>query len=55
MKEMFNSKERNIEDWTTLLNQADERFHIKEVKRPQGSALQIIDLEWTWRHLQPQS
>lgn len=46
MEERLNSKERNIEDWTTLLKQADERFHVKEVKRSEGSTLQIIDVEW---------
>lgn len=46
MKECFNAKERNIEDWTALLKKADARFEILEVKRPQGSQLQIIDIEW---------
>jgi len=47
MKEMFNSKESNIEDWEALLKRADEHLKIVEVKRPEGSTLQIIDVEWT--------
>lgn len=44
MKACFNAKERDINDWRSLLKKADERFMIKEVKRPEGSQLQIIDV-----------
>jgi hypothetical protein len=47
MKECFNAKERDITAWTELLKKADERFEIRDVKRPEGSQLQIIDVEWT--------
>ncbi|PVH96576.1 S-adenosyl-L-methionine-dependent methyltransferase [Periconia macrospinosa] len=46
MKQCFNAKERSISDWTALLKKVDERFDIVEVKRPQGSQLQIIDVVW---------
>lgn len=46
MKECFNAKERDIDDWTELLKKADERFVIADVKRPEGSQLQIIDVQW---------
>jgi hypothetical protein len=46
MKECFNAKERDINDWTALLRKADERFIIDEVKRPEGSQLGIIDVKW---------
>jgi hypothetical protein len=46
MKELCNAKERNIGDWEALLKQADERFEIVEVKRLEGSQLQIMDVEW---------
>lgn len=47
MKGCFNAKERDIQAWTELLKKADERFEIRDVKRPEGSQLQIIDVEWT--------
>jgi hypothetical protein len=46
MKACFNAKERDMNDWRALLSKADERFVMKEVKRPEGSQLQIIDVEW---------
>ncbi|KAF2707636.1 S-adenosyl-L-methionine-dependent methyltransferase [Pleomassaria siparia CBS 279.74] len=46
MKECFNAKERDINDWTALLKKADERFVIADVKRPEGSQLQIIEVNW---------
>ncbi|KAF2123220.1 S-adenosyl-L-methionine-dependent methyltransferase [Lophiotrema nucula] len=42
----FNAKETDINDWTQLLKEADERFAIAEVKRPEGNQLQVIDVEW---------
>lgn len=47
MKMCFNAKERDIQAWTDLLKKADERFVIRGVKVPEGSQLQIIDVEWT--------
>jgi hypothetical protein len=46
MKECFNAKERDINDWAALLRKADKRFVMDEVKRPEGSQLQIIDVKW---------
>lgn len=46
MKEAFNARERDIQEWTALIKGADKRFHILEVKRPQGSFLQIIEIVW---------
>jgi hypothetical protein len=46
MKANFNAKERTVDDWTKMLRAADERFAIKEVTQPQGSQLQIIDVQW---------
>jgi hypothetical protein len=46
MKANFNAKERTVDDWAKLLKAADERFVIKEVTQPEGSQLQIIDVQW---------
>jgi hypothetical protein len=44
MKGFFNAKERNEEDWKKLLEEADQRFRIVDIKRPEGSQLQIIEV-----------
>ncbi|OCL08126.1 S-adenosyl-L-methionine-dependent methyltransferase [Glonium stellatum] len=46
MKECFNAKERDVNDWTNLLKEADERFAVLEIVRPVGSQLQMINVEW---------
>jgi precorrin-6B methylase 2 len=46
MKECFNAKERDVNDWAALLKKADERFAIADIKRPEGSQLQIVDVKW---------
>lgn len=46
MKEMFNAKERSIDDWKDLLQKADSRFRVMDVIRPEGSQLQIIEAVW---------
>jgi hypothetical protein len=46
MKACFNANRRDINDWKALLKKADERFVLQEVKRPEGSQLQIIDIVW---------
>lgn len=46
MKQTFNSKERSENDWKNLLRKVDERFSVVEVRRPAGSQLGIIVVEW---------
>lgn len=46
MKGCFNAKERDERAWKELLRMADERFEVRGVARPEGSQLQIIDVEW---------
>jgi len=49
MKEILNAKERDLEDWTRLFEEADTtymRFRVVEVKRPEDSFLQIIEVIW---------
>ena len=47
MKECFNAKERDEGDWRALLEKADKRFHVGGIKMPEGSMLQIIDVQWS--------
>ena len=46
MMEYHNAKERDMTDWMTLLEKADPRFYIVDVKRPNGSILSIIEVGW---------
>ena len=46
MLELFNSKERDVDDWATLLRQADERFSLVDIKRPSRSKLSFIEIIW---------
>lgn len=40
----FNSKERDIDDWTAIFAQADPRLKIVNVFKPVGSVNSIIEL-----------
>ncbi|KAF4633859.1 hypothetical protein G7Y89_g4253 [Cudoniella acicularis] len=46
MKQIQNARERDRKDWEVLLREADELFHLIEIKCPAGSALAIIILGW---------
>ena len=46
MLELFNSKERDADDWVGLLRQADERFRLVDIKRPLRSKLSFIEISW---------
>ena len=46
MLEMYNSKERDADDWAGLLRQADGRFRLVDVKRPSRSKLSFIEIMW---------
>ena len=46
MLEMFNSKERDADEWASLLRQADERFKLVDIKRPFRSKLSFIEIVW---------
>ncbi|KAF2474448.1 S-adenosyl-L-methionine-dependent methyltransferase [Lindgomyces ingoldianus] len=46
MKVLFNAKERNETDWRELVQEADERFRVVDVRRPVGSQLGIVVVEW---------
>lgn len=40
----FNAKEREVEEWSALLESADARLRICAIKRPVGSELSVIDV-----------
>ncbi|PYI04753.1 S-adenosyl-L-methionine-dependent methyltransferase [Aspergillus sclerotiicarbonarius CBS 121057] len=46
MLSLFNSRERDTEDWKRLLAQADGRFRWERVLQPEGSNLSIIEVSW---------
>ena len=46
MKEIFNAKERDLDDWTILFSMADSRFEIANVIQLPESQLAIIEVVW---------
>ena len=46
MKQNFNGKERDKDDWLALIQSADPRFRLSNVKSPAGSLLSIIECVW---------
>ena len=46
MKEIFNAKERDLNDWIHLFERADLRFKFLGVKKPPASQLAIIEVSW---------
>ncbi|KAL8701142.1 MAG: hypothetical protein Q9224_000636 [Gallowayella concinna] len=43
MLQCFNAKEREVEDWRNVLEEADPRLEIKAVRRPDGSQHSVIE------------
>ena len=46
MMGQFNGRERTEKGFKQIFQQADERFVLKDVMRPRGSALSIIEVVW---------
>jgi hypothetical protein len=46
MKGLFNGKERTEGDWMKLVREADDKFDVVEVRKPVGSHLCIIVVDW---------
>jgi hypothetical protein len=46
MLEIGNAKERDIDEWKCLVEQADRRFVLKGMVQPPGSDLAILEVEW---------
>lgn len=46
MLEILNARERELDDWARLFEQADNRFKFLGGKQPVGSHLWIIEALW---------
>lgn len=46
MLSLFNSRERDVDDWKRLLAEADARFRWERVLQPEGSNLSMIEVSW---------
>lgn len=46
MAALFNSREPTAAEWKALINEADARFHVKQIIQPKGSALAIMEVLW---------
>jgi hypothetical protein len=47
MLQLFNGKERDLQEWQDLLEMADPRFHFTNVSKVAGSALSVLEAIWT--------
>jgi 6-hydroxytryprostatin B O-methyltransferase len=45
MMQVFNSHERDLDQWTALLTAADERLCLRRVIEPFGSAMSLLEIE----------
>jgi hypothetical protein len=45
MMQVFNSHERDLEQWRRLLEKADERLRLARVIEPFGSAMALLEVE----------
>lgn len=46
MAACFNGAERTKSRWTDLIHAADERFVIRDIVRPAGSLMSVIEVVW---------
>ena len=46
MMSLFNSRDREAEDWHMLFQQADTRFGEPKIWVPEGATLAIIEVVW---------
>ena len=46
MKQLLNAKERSAEDWTQLFYEADPRFKLVKISKPELSEFSIIEFCW---------
>ena len=45
---IFDSRERDQDEWKLLFQEADPRFDFIGVEEPRGSALAIIEARWNY-------
>lgn len=46
MLEIGNAKERSLDEWKALLEEADGRFKFRDFYHPVGSNLGIVEAVW---------
>jgi hypothetical protein len=46
MMEIGNAKERDLDEWKQLFEQADRRFIFQGLRMPPGSRLAILEATW---------
>ncbi|KAL6921176.1 hypothetical protein ACHAP8_010214 [Fusarium lateritium] len=44
MRQVFNAKERGVDDWEALLREADSRLTLKNVRQPEGSNMCLLNI-----------
>lgn len=44
MRQVFNAKERGIDDWQALLHAADSRLVLENVRQPEGSNMSLLTI-----------
>ena len=47
MGAIFNSRERTLREWMALFVEADSGFVLTSVRKPEGSALAVMEVVWT--------
>ncbi|RAL07811.1 S-adenosyl-L-methionine-dependent methyltransferase [Aspergillus homomorphus CBS 101889] len=47
MISMFNSYERDLDDWTRLFQKADPRFQFVDIQHITGTEMALIEVKWT--------
>lgn len=52
---ILNARERDVDEWRLLFQDADARFEFLGVKRPRGSALAIMEARWSGQRIVPES
>ena len=56
MMSLMNGKERELDQWKALFEQADPRFKWQGGSKPDGSRLWIIKASWEpWRNASPKN
>ncbi|KAK1725307.1 hypothetical protein CaCOL14_010753 [Colletotrichum acutatum] len=44
MRQVFNARERDLDDWKALLKAADPRLELKSVRQPEGSNMSLLEI-----------
>ncbi|KAK4222706.1 O-methyltransferase-domain-containing protein [Podospora fimiseda] len=46
MQVVVNAREREADDWTEIFSEADRRYRVNRVWRPEGSVMSFIEAQW---------